>query len=153
DENHALVSNPDAGTVMTTVFKKETQEVQFPQAGTFTVQSEDAKHRATLTVVVAEASGACAAPKDTLTLTELVGHPDKDSVKPAPLTVEMGAMVTIVNKTDEQHSLSCTPNPGLNGDDPKLDKGESQVVVFTKAGTFTCTSLQHKDAKVKVTVQ
>ncbi len=153
DEVHALESNPDAGIAMSIINKKELQVVQFPMAGTFTVQSADAKHRAVLTVTVSAANDACAPPKATLKLTEVVGMGgDKYSFSPKTLTVDEGDMVTVINKTDESHSLACTPN-GLGTQNAKVFKGETQIVTFAKAGTYNCTSLQHKDAKVKVVVK
>jgi plastocyanin len=153
DEVHALESNPDAGIATSIVNKKELQVVQFPTVGTFTVQSADAKHRAVLSVTVSAANDPCAAPKSTLKLTEVVGMGgDKYSFSPKTLTVDEGDMVTVVNKTDESHSLVCTPN-GRGTQNAKVFKGETQVITFAKAGTFNCSSLQHKDAKVKVVVK
>jgi hypothetical protein len=36
---------------------------------------------------------------------------------------------------------------------PKDTLTLTEMATFSKAGTFTCASLQHKDAKVKVTVK
>jgi plastocyanin len=146
---HVLVSTPDAGIVTSILDKKERQVIQFPRTGRFTVHSADASHRAVLRVTVFGDSG-CGAPKPTLTITgTAAGH---YSFTPAALTVAATANFTVVNESNAAQTAICTPNPGGNGDNSKLDQGETQLLAIDKPGRYQCSSLQHSNAKVTITV-
>ncbi|HKS98088.1 MAG TPA: plastocyanin/azurin family copper-binding protein [Rugosimonospora sp.] len=152
DEVHALVSTPDAGIVTSAIDKKERQVIQFPQAGTFTVQSANAAHRAVLQLTVSGDSG-CGAPAQSLAITEVTAAAgDQYSFTPKALTVAPAANFTVVNKSDATHTIRCTPDAGGNRDNSTLDKGESQVLAFDKPGAYSCASTQHPAAKVTITV-
>jgi plastocyanin len=146
DKVHALVSKPDAGIVSSILDLDERQVVQFPVAGTFTVQSAAAAHRAVLHVTVSGESG-CGVPKPTLTVT------DGDSFAPTQLSVLATQNFTVVNKSGGPQTVICTPDPGGNKDHSRLDKGETQILAIDKPGRYTCTSIQHPGARAIVTVK
>jgi len=148
DAVHALVSEPDAGIVSSVIDLKERQVIQFPETGTFTVQSAAAAHRAVLRVTVSGESG-CGAPKPTLAITEATGG---YSFTPAKLTVTATENFTVVNESGATQTVICTPDPGGNGDNSRLDEGETQVLAIDKPGRYTCTSIQHRAAKVTIAV-
>lgn len=151
DEVHALVTTMDSGVADNDIDKKETQLLQFPTSGTFKLQSVNAKHRAVLSLTVSDEDSGCDTPKTTLNLTEKAGNPDQYFANPKTLTVTGPEMVNVVNKTDENHSIKCTPDAGTGT--VTIFKGESQVLMFAKDGTYSCASVQHKGAKVSVTVK
>ena len=152
DAVHALVSKPDAGIVSSVIDLKERQVIQFPEAGTFTVQSAAAARRAVLRVTVSGESG-CGAPKPTLAITEAAGGTGGYSFTPAKLTVTATENFTVVNESDAAQTVICTPDPGGNGDNSRLDEGETQVLAIDEPGRYTCTSVQHRAAKVTITVK
>lgn len=153
---HALVTKPDAGIVSSVLDRQERQVIQFPRAGTFTVESADATHRAVLRLTVSGESG-CGAPKPTLTVTGGAmstsgAKAARYSFAPKTLTVTATENFTVVNKSGVPQTVICTPDPGGNRDNSRLDKGETQILAIDKPGRYLCTSLQHRDAKVTVTV-
>ncbi|HEY0534501.1 MAG TPA: hypothetical protein VGD29_23185 [Actinoplanes sp.] len=141
DEVHKLTAEPDAGLVTSVLGKKERQVVQFPEKGRFTVSAGDAE----MHVTVSGDSG-CGKPEPTLTIE------DGYAFSPAELEVAATANFTVVNKSGAAHGILCDPDPGGNGDNTRLDKGETQILAFDKPGTYTCHSVQHPDAKVAITV-
>jgi plastocyanin len=145
DKVHALVSKPDAGIVTSVLDLDERQVVQFPVAGTFTVESAAAAHRAVLHVTVSGESG-CGVPKPTLTVT------DRNSFSPARLSVVATQNFTVVNRSGVPQTVICTPDPGGNKDHSRLDKGETQILAIDKPGRYTCTSIQHPGVRATVTV-
>ncbi|MCU7724295.1 hypothetical protein ODJ79_11265 [Actinoplanes sp. KI2] len=134
---HALATTPDAGIVTSVLDPKERQFVQFPKAGVFTVRSAGA----TLRVTVAGESG-CGTPKPTLTLTA------GDGVSPARLSVVATENFTVVNKSGAARTVRCSPDPGSNRDNARLDKGETQILAIDQPGTYTCGP-----AKITVTAR
>jgi plastocyanin len=156
DEVHALVATPDAGLAESTIDKGESQPVQFNQAGTFTLESRNAKHRGSMKVTVLDEPGTTCGmkpPTATVNITEKAGPPDHYSFTPPTTTIKAGDSLAVVNKTDENHTLSCTPDPGINDSNLRVDKTESQVLTFATAGTYECSSTEHTDAKITVAVQ
>src|SRR5581483_4833554 len=158
DEVHTLVATPDAGLQNSTIDKGESQPVQFTKAGTFTVESKNAKHRGSMTVTVTDEEGTTCGMNslaDDVTITEKAspGQSDQYSFTPTTATIKAGDALAVVNKTDENHTLTCTPDPGINDDNLLVDKKEHQVLTFAKAGTYACASTEHPDAKITVTVQ
>jgi plastocyanin len=149
DEVHALGSVPDAGIVSSVIDKKERQVIQFPRAGTFTLQSTDARHRAVLRLTVSGESG-CATPQPTLTVTGSAAS--GYAMSPKALTVQKTINFTVINKSDATHTVMCAPDPGGNGDNATLDQDETQVLAFDRPGRYICASTQHAAAKVTITV-
>jgi plastocyanin len=95
-------------------------------------------------------SSAAQAAATTVTITEKVGPPDKYSFSPASVQVSKGSSLGIENKTDEDHSISCTPDAGTGT--VKINENETKSATFAKAGTFTCSSTEHPEATRSVTV-
>ena len=148
DTVHPLTASPDAGIVSTVLDAEERQVVQFPKAGTFTLQSAAADHPA-LRVTVDGESG-CDTPQPTLEITgAAAGH---YTFSPRTLTVVATQNFTVVNKSNVAQTVVCTPDPGGNGDNSKLDKGETQLLAIDKPGRYDCASVQHSNAKVTITV-
>jgi plastocyanin len=141
---HKLVAEPDAGLVTSVLGEKEKQVIQFPETGTFTV-SAGAGNSAQMHVTVKGDSG-CGKPEPTLTIE------DGYAFEPDAIEVAATANFTVVNKSKAAHGILCDPDPGGNGDNTRLAKGESQILAFDKRGTYTCHSVQHPDAEVKITV-
>ena len=83
--------------------------------------------------------------------TEKVGPPDRYTFSPTTVQLDKGKSLAIENKTDEDHSLKCTPDAGIGT--VKIDKNEMKSAKFSTAGTFTCSSEEHADATVTVTVK
>jgi plastocyanin len=143
---HALVSKPDAGIVTSVLDLKERQVIQFPEAGTFQVESASATHRAVLEVTVSGESG-CGAPKPKVTIGA------GDVFQPAKLSVAATENFAVVNESGTAQTVICDPDPGGNGDNSRLDAGETQLLAIDQPGRYTCTSVQHPSAKVIVTVK
>jgi plastocyanin len=97
-----------------------------------------------------DGGGAPPAAAASVTITEKVGPPDSYSFSPATITVASGQSLTVVNKTDEDHQLTCTPDPGIAAGSLSVAKAGSQSLSFATAGTFDCTSSH--GAKLTVTV-
>jgi hypothetical protein len=121
---HALTATPDAGIVTSVLDLKEHQFIQFPKTGAFTVNG-------TLRVTVSGESG-CGAPKPTLTLTA------GNEVSPTRLSVVATENFTVVNKSGVTRTVRCTPDPGSNKDNTRLDKGETQLLAIDQPGRYTC---------------
>jgi plastocyanin len=145
DKVHALITTPDAGLVTSVLDLDERQVVQFPKAGTFTVESAAAAHRAALHVTVAGESG-CGVPEPTLTMT------DGNSFAPTHLSVPATQNFTVVNKSGAAQTVTCAPDPGGNRDHSRFDRGETQILAIDKPGRYTCSSLQHPAVKAIITV-
>lgn len=152
DAVHALASTPDAGIVTSVIDIKERQVIQFPKKGTFTVQGAAAAHRAVLRVTVSGESG-CGAPKPTLAITDETTSTGGYSFTPTKLTVAATENFTVVNESGAAQTVTCTPDPGGNRDNSRLDNGETQILAIDKPGRYTCTSIQHRAAKVTITVK
>jgi plastocyanin len=141
---HVLASSPDAGIVTSVLDLKERQVIQFPKAGTFTVKSADAARRAVLRVTVSGESG-CGAPKPTLTIT------DGYAFKPAKISLRATENFAVVNQSDAVQTVRCTPRG--NGDNSRLDQGETQLLAVDEPGRYTCASVQHPEARVILRVK
>jgi plastocyanin len=146
DEVHALVSTPDAGIVTSVIDRDERQVIQFPKAGTFTVESAASAHRAALRVTVSGESG-CGATGPTLKIV------DGYSFRPAKLSVEATENFAVVNDSSGAQTVNCTPDPGGNRDHSRLDQGETQLLAIDEPGRYVCASVQHPDAKVVIQVR
>ncbi|MEN3310066.1 MAG: hypothetical protein V7603_6268 [Micromonosporaceae bacterium] len=96
--------------------------------------------------------GGQAATGSSVNIVEKLGPPDSYSFSPATATVASGQSVSVVNKTDEDHKLSCTPDPGISADMLTVDKSATQSLSFSKAGTYSCASSTHPEAKLTITV-
>lgn len=149
DAVHTLATAPEAGIVTSVLDKQERQVIQFPQKGQFAVESADATHRAVLRLTVSGDNG-CGAPEPTLTITgAAAGH---YRFSPSTLKVPATQNFAVVNKSNTAHTVVCTPDPGGNGDNSKLDEGETQLLAIDKPGKYLCNSFQHSNAKVTITV-
>ncbi|WP_203835755.1 cupredoxin domain-containing protein [Winogradskya humida] len=121
----------------------ERQVIQFPEVGSFTVKGA---HRAVLKLTVAGESG-CGTPEPTVTVT------GENAFSPAKMSVVATENFTVVNRSGGPQTVMCTPDPGGNGDNSRLEKGETQVLAIDKPGRYVCASVQHPDARVVVTVK
>ena len=146
DQVHALLTTPDAEIVSSVLDLKERQVIQFPEVGTFTVASANAAHRAVLQVRVAGESG-CGPTKPTLTIVN--GY----SFTPARLSLAATENFAVVNESRAPQSVACKPDPGGNGDNSRLEKGETQLLAIDKPGRYVCASLQHPRAKAVLNVK
>jgi plastocyanin len=140
-QTRKLVAPAEAGLVTSVLGRQERQIVQFPEPGKFTVSAGGAG----MQVTVSGDSG-CGTPEPTLTIAN--GY----AFSPAKLNVAATANFTVVNKSGAAHGVRCDPDPGGNGDNTVLEKGETQILAFDRPGRYTCHSVQHPDAEVVVTV-
>jgi plastocyanin len=141
DAAHRLTAEPDAGLVTSVLGKKEKQVVQFPETGKFTVSAGGTGMHVTVT-----GESGCEKPEPTLTIK------DGYAFSPSKIEVAATANFTVVNKSRAAHGILCDPDPGGNGDNTRLEKGETQILAFDKPGDYTCRSVQHPDAEVAITV-
>jgi plastocyanin len=58
----------------------------------------------------------------------------------------------VVNTSDAAQTVTCDPDPGGNGDNSRLRRGETQLLAIDQPGRYTCSSTLHPDAKVTVKV-
>jgi len=145
DEIHVLVATPDAALADNAIDRSEDQPLQFTKAGTYTLESQDAKHRATMQVTVTAATGTTcgmSAPATTITFTEkhMQGQPDAYALAPSTVSLNAGQSLALLNETDQALNFSCKPSADLTEGNLRIDTNEQQVVQFTKAGQYTCTS-------------
>jgi hypothetical protein len=61
-----------------------------------------------------------------------------DAVSPARLSVVATENFTVVNNSGAARTVRCSPDPGSNRDNSRLDKGETQILAIDKPGTYTC---------------
>ncbi|MEV4703036.1 hypothetical protein [Actinoplanes sp. NPDC049316] len=128
---HELVAEPDAGLVTSVLDVDERQVIQFPETGSFTVQSAGTTHRAVLHLKVSGDSG-CETPEPTLTVT------GARTVNPAHLSVAATQNFTVVNESATARTVTCSPDPGGNGDNNRVDPGETQILAIDKPGRYKC---------------
>lgn len=62
----------------------------------------------------------------------------RTAFKPASLTIERGAALAVVNRSDTARTLSASPDAGIVTS--VVDRGERQVVQFPHEGTFRVES-------------
>lgn len=157
DEIHVLSATPDAALANSAIDRNEEQPVQFTKAGTYTLESQDAKHRATMQVTVSSTAGTTcgiSAPSSTITFTEkhAQGQPIVYALAPATVSLNAGQSLTLLNKTDQALNFSCKPSADLVEGNLRVDINEQQVVQFAKAGQYTCTSTEAPKSTVVVDV-
>ena len=159
DEIHVLVATPDAGLVHTAIDRSEDQPVQFSKAGTYTLESQDAKHRATMQVTVTSTVGTTcgmSAPTTTVTFTSRhaqgQGQPEAYELTPKSVSIKAGQSIALLNNTDQVLSFTCKPSADIAEGNLRVDKDEQQVVQFDKAGQYTCTSGATSAQTIAVTV-
>jgi plastocyanin len=141
---HTLVTRPNAGIVTSILDRRERQVIQFPQKGTFAVRSAAAAG-AVLRVTVAGESG-CGTTKPSITIG--IGN----TVRPARLALVATQNFAVVNTSGTAQAVRCTPDPGGNGDNSRLEPGETQLLAIDKPGRYRCGSVQHPTARATLTV-
>ena len=157
DEVHVLTTTPAAALVSTAIDKSEDQPVQFSKAGTYTVESQNAQHRASMKVTVTSPAGTTcgmSAPSTTVTFTakHTPGQADLYSLAPNTVMIKAGQAVNLWNKTDQALNFTCKPNADLTEGNLRVDANEQQFVQFTKPGQYSCSSSESPTAKIMVVV-
>ena len=71
---------------------------------------------------------------DRVSLTLTAGN----EVSPTRLSVVATENFTVVNKSGVTRTVRCTPDPGSNKDNTRLDKGETQLLAIDQPGRYTC---------------
>ncbi len=145
DEVHVLVSTPAAALSQSAIDRNEQQPVQFTRAGTYTLESQDVKHRATMQVTVTSATGSTcgiSTPSTTISFMEkhTQGQPDLYALTPKTVSIHAGQSIILSNLTDQALNFSCKPSADIMEGNLRVDMNEQQVVQFAKVGNFTCTS-------------
>jgi plastocyanin len=157
DEIHVLVATPDAALANSAIDRNENQPVQFTKAGTYTLESQDAKHRGTMQVTVMPATGTTcgmSAPEATVTFTgkHTQGQANPYEITPQTVSLKVGQSIALLNKTDQALNFSCKPSADMAEGNLRVDMNEQQVIPFNKTGQYTCTSTESPSQKVTVTV-
>lgn len=157
DQVHTLIASPDASLSDSAIDRNEDQPVQFTKAGTYTLESQDAKHRGTMQVTVTSAAGTTcgiSAPATTVTFTEkqTQGRPDAYTLTPKTVSIKAGQTIALLNKTDQAFNFTCKPSADMTEGNLRVDMNEQQVVQFVKTGQYTCTDTESPTETVAVTV-
>ncbi|MEV6343531.1 hypothetical protein [Actinoplanes sp. NPDC051851] len=138
-----LSAGPDAGMVTSVVARGERQIVQFPDEGTFEVESAGAVLRLTVS-----GDSGCAAPAHELTI---VSTSSGDyAFEPATVTVAATENFAVTNRSGTAQTMVCGEDD--DGNDSRIAKGETQLLALDEPGRYTCTSAQHASATVTITV-
>jgi plastocyanin len=158
DEMHVLVATPNAGLAKSAIYSNEVQPVQFAKAGTYTLESQDAKHRATMQVTVLTAAGTTCGMSLTnisITFTEkhVQGQPVLYALTPTAISLKAGQAITLINKTTQAFDFSCKPAADLSEGNLRVGVDEQQMVQFVKTGKYTCTTTEAPRTAVTVDVQ
>ncbi len=157
DEIHVLTTTPDAGLAHTAIDRSEDQPVQFTKAGTYTLESQDAKHRASMQVTVTSTVGTTcgmSAPTTTVTFTaqHTQGRPEVYELTPRTVSIKAGQSLALLNNTAQTFSFTCKPSADLAQGNLRVDKDEQQIVQFDKAGQYTCSSSEAPAQTIALTV-
>ena len=144
DTARTLSTSPDAGIVTSVVDPGERQVIQFPNKGTFQVNSAGVMLRLTVS-----GDSGCRAPAHALTI---VAAPSGGyAFQPAKLTVAATENFAVTNRSGAAQSMVCGKDD--DGGDSRLAKGETQLLALDEPGRYACTSTQHTSAKVTITVE
>ncbi|HEY0756748.1 MAG TPA: hypothetical protein VGD98_22545 [Ktedonobacteraceae bacterium] len=157
DEVHVLQATPDAALANSAIDRNEDQPVQFPKAGTYTLISQDAKHRGSMQVIVEAANGTTcgiSAPATTLTFSgnHVQGQSDPYALTPKTISLNVGQTIALLNKSSQALNFSCKPSAEMTEGNLRVDTNEQQIVQFSKAGQYTCTSTEAPGETVAVNV-
>lgn len=157
DEVHVLEATPAAGLDNSAIDRNEDQPVQFTKAGTYTLESQNAKHRATMQVTVTNVAGTTcgmSAPSTTVTFTEkhVQSSSEQWTLTPGTVSLNAGQSLILANKTTQALNFSCKPSADLTEGNLRVDANEQQVVQFAKAGQYTCSSPEAPRSTVVVDV-
>ena len=152
-QSFTLTTKPDAGIRFTTVDPGETEYVPFPNAGTFTLSSQE-HPEGTLQVQVASTAGATCgfAPVATVNFDANYTNPQNQYFFiPTSVTMKEGQSITLSNLAD--YDLTFESNPDANLGDITLDRNEHQLLFFGDNGTYTILCKQFPNEKLTVVVQ
>jgi plastocyanin len=157
DEIHVLVATPAAALADSAIDRSEDQPVQFTKTGTYTLESQDAKHRATMQVTVSAIAGTTcgiSAPSTTVTFTakHTPGQAESYTLAPNTVSINAGQSLILENKSTQALNFSCKPSADLMEGNLRVDTNEQQVVQFAKAGQYTCTNTESPRSTVMVNV-
>jgi uncharacterized cupredoxin-like copper-binding protein len=152
-ESFTLTTKPGAGIPFTTVDPGETQPVPFPQAGTFTVSSQEHPN-ATFTAHVAATPGVTCGftPVATISFDANYTNPQNQYFfVPTAVTIKEGQSITLSNLADA--NLTFTSKPDADLGDITLDRNEHQLLLFSDDGTYVISCKQFPKEKFTVVVQ
>ena len=152
-DSFTITTQPDAGIRFTTVDPGETEYVPFPNAGTFTLSSQEHPD-AKLTVQVAATAGTTCGftPVATVSFDANYTNPDNQYFFiPTTVTIKEGQRITLSNLAD--YDLTFTSTPDANLGNITLDRNEHQDLPFAESGTYVISCKQFPNQKFTVTVQ
>jgi len=152
-DSFTLTTQPDAGIPFTTVDPGETQPVPFPNAGTFTVSSQEHPN-ATFTATVASTPGVTCGyvPVGTISFDADYTNPQNQYFFiPTTITIKEGQSITLSNLADSDLTFTSQPDAGLGN--ITLDRNEHQALLFGNNGTYTISCKQFPNEKFTVVVQ
>ncbi len=153
-DSYTLTTTPDAGIRYTVVDAGETEHVAFPNAGTYTLSSQE-HPEAKLTVQVADTAGTTcgSTPTQVVSFDANYANTKTDqyffTLKTA--TIKEGQSITLSNLSDYDLTFISTPDAGLGN--IKIDKNEHQDLTFKDNGTYTISCPQFPNEKFTITVQ
>lgn len=152
-DSFTLTTQPDAGIRFTTVDPGETEHVPFPNAGTFTLSSQE--HPATTLVVqVASTAGVTCGFTPVATVSFDANYTNLINQYffiPTSVTIKEGQSITLSNLADYDLTFNSTPDANLGN--ITLDRNEHQDLLFADNGTYTIACKQFPNEQFTVVVQ
>ena len=150
DATFTLISTPAHGmTGVSILDQHETQGVQFPTPGSFTIRSKEHPEAQLAATILGPASAIT--PYVTAVLAEKHGAPNSYFFRPSTLEIDDGyPPLLIVNQSDETQLVSIRSMQGVIVAEGILDKNESQLFQLAEDNVYTVRSKAHPDAKLTV---
>jgi plastocyanin len=149
-----LTTTPNAGIPFTVVDPGELQPVPFPDAGTFTVSSQE-HPQAKLMVQVAATAGLTCGYTPVATVSFDANYTNASASQyffiPTTVTITEGQSITLSNLSDQDLTFTSQPDAGLGN--VKIDKNEHQTLFFANNGTYVITCTQFPNEHVTIVVK
>jgi plastocyanin len=152
-QSFTITTKPDAGIRFTTVDPGETEYIPFPNAGTFTLSSQEHPED-TLTVQVASTAGLTCGftPVATVDFDANYTNPQQQYFfTPTSVTIQEGQSIILSNLADA--NLTFESHPDANLGNITLDRNEHQLLFFGDNGTYTISCQQFPKETFTVVVQ
>ena len=152
-QSFTLTTKPDAGIRFTTVDPGETEHVPFPNAGTFTLSSQE-HPESTLQVQVASQAGVTCGFTSIATISFDANYTNPQNQYffiPTTVTIKEGQSITLSNLADNNLTFVSKPDADLG--DITLDRNEHQLLQFADNGTYTISCKEFPDQHFTVVVQ
>lgn len=145
-----LISTPTHGiTGVSILDQNETQEIQFPTPGSFTISSKEHPEAKLSATILGPASDVT--PYVAVVLAEKRGATNSYFFRPATIEIDDGyPPLLIVNESDETQILTIKSMQGVIVGRGILDKNESQLFQLAENNVYTVSSNAHPGTKLIV---